>query len=116
MAKKELGVPTANLQVNEPDELILKEHPNGVYLVEFKFLNGKKYLGVCCIGTNPHYENLKYKRLIEVYIYHQFEEDFYDAEVSMKLLALLRFEGKFETFDSFLNAMHNDIEMGKKIA
>jgi len=34
----------------------------------------------------------------------------------MKLLLLIRFEGKFETFDCFLNAMHNDIEMGKKIA
>ncbi len=34
----------------------------------------------------------------------------------MKLLSLLRFEGRFETFDCFLNAMHNDIEMGKKIA
>jgi hypothetical protein len=34
----------------------------------------------------------------------------------MKLLVLMRFEGKFENFDCFLNAMHNDIEMGKKIA
>jgi hypothetical protein len=28
----------------------------------------------------------------------------------------MRFEGKFETFDCFLNAMHNDIETGKAIA
>jgi len=34
----------------------------------------------------------------------------------MKLLVLMRFEGKFATFDSFLNAMHNDIYMGKQMA
>jgi hypothetical protein len=28
----------------------------------------------------------------------------------------MRFEGKFETFDCFLNAMHNDIETGKALA
>lgn len=78
-------------------------------------MNTKKYKAVTSIGTNPHYENLKESRVIESYVLHNFgDETFYEVEVSLKLLRIIRLEGKFPTFDSFLNAMHNDIYVGLK--
>ena len=40
---------------------------------------------------------------------------FYGAEITLTILVLTRFEGKFSSFDEFLNAMHNDIETGRII-
>lgn len=69
------------------------------------------------MGTNPHYENATNQRFVEVFVYHDFGEQlFYGERVSLSLLVLIRFEGKFENFDCFLNAMHNDIETGKLLA
>jgi len=47
---------------------------------------------------------------MEVYVLHDFGDDvFYGSKVCVTLRNLIRFEGKFHTFDAFLHAMHNDI-------
>lgn len=74
---------------------MIRAQPNAIYLVEIELAGLGKYLGTCSLGTNPHYEDSKFTRLIEVYIYHSFEKTFYGTEASLKLLALTRFEGKF---------------------
>ena len=38
IAKSTLGFPTANLKTNEEAVQSLKNHPNGIYLVNFSFL------------------------------------------------------------------------------
>ena len=53
-------------------------------------LKGVGYFGIASIGGNPHYEN-SLKKLVEVYIYHEFEEEFYGCEIGLKVLALVRF-------------------------
>ena len=66
------------------------------------------------MGTNPHYENFQERRRVEVYVIHDFgKEMFYGAKVKVTLKRLIRFEGKFNDFDSFLNAMHNDIHIAR---
>lgn len=52
-------MPTANLELTLEQEYKLDNYPNGVYLVDFDFLNGQKYHGAGCLGTNPHYENFQ---------------------------------------------------------
>ncbi len=45
-----------------------------------------------------------------MYVLHDFgEELFYGSKVIVTLRRLIRFEGKFHSFDAFLQAMHNDI-------
>ena len=55
IARISLGFPTANLEVTHQIEQRLNSYPNGVYLVQFTFLKGESYYGICSIGTNPHY-------------------------------------------------------------
>lgn len=51
---------------------------------------------------------------MEVYVLHDFGDDvFYGSKVVVTLQRLIRFEGKFHTFDAFLNAMHNDIHIAR---
>jgi hypothetical protein len=33
------------------------------------------------LGINPHYENSIFSRKLEVYVFNEFEKDFYDVEV-----------------------------------
>lgn len=95
----------------------MDNYPNGVYLVDFCFLDGQKYHGAGCLGTNPHYENFQERRRIEVYVLNDFgDELFYNSRVSVIFHRLLRFEGKFHTFDAFLQAMHNDIQIARDLS
>lgn len=57
--RKNLGMPTANLDMSAELDKKLCDYPNGVYLVDFNFINGKSFKGAGCLGTNPHYENFQ---------------------------------------------------------
>lgn len=48
-------MPTANIELDINLQKKLDSYPNGVYLVDFDFLNGQSYRGAACLGTNPHY-------------------------------------------------------------
>lgn len=48
-------MPTANIELDINLQKKLDNYPNGVYLVDFDFLNGQSYRGAACLGTNPHY-------------------------------------------------------------
>lgn len=103
-------MPTANIELCPELQKKLYDYPNGVYLVDFNFVNGQNFHGAGCLGTNPHYENFQESRRIEVYVLHDFgDELFYGSKVKVSLRRLIRFEGKFHSFDAFLQAMHNDI-------
>jgi hypothetical protein len=65
-------MPTANIEVTVELEKILLDYPNGVYLVDFFFVEGKGYRGAGCLGFNPHYQNVGEKRVLEVYVLHDF--------------------------------------------
>ena len=67
-------MPTANLNITEEMEKDLFEYPNGIYYLDFEFVNGSNYKGAGCLGTNPHYENFQDKRILEIYVLHDFGE------------------------------------------
>ncbi len=98
---KELGYPTANLQIEENYKLIPK---NGVYTVR-SVIDGKKYFGMMNIGTNPTVGGKE--QTIETYFF-DLEKDLYGRELQIELLVRIRDEKKFESVDQLKIAMKQD--------
>lgn len=84
---KELGFPTANLNISE-DDLCPKR---GVYVTQV-ICNGRIYGGVANIGYNPTFgEN---KLVAETHIF-DFDDNIYAQDIKINLLRYLRGEKKF---------------------
>lgn len=88
---KLLGIPTANIEMNETNTKIVTSHINGVYFgtITFKSNNKKNqniqnkncYKGVLSIGYNPFFNNKL--KTIKVFLIDYEGEDFYEDEVSL---------------------------------
>ncbi|EGC32251.1 hypothetical protein DICPUDRAFT_92639 [Dictyostelium purpureum] len=111
---KQLGIPTANLPVEELEEE-LKDIPIGVYYgwanVE-GLENDNVYPMAMSIGWNPFYKNTK--KTIEIHLIHHFERDFYGAELRAIGLGFIRPMCDFKTLEELVKAINDDIEYGKK--
>jgi riboflavin kinase/FMN adenylyltransferase len=83
-----IGIPTANLQIEENDKLIPS---NGVYVVKSS-INKKTVFGMMNIGFNPTVSGNKLS--VEVH-YFDFDGDLYDQEIRVSILKYLRSEQKF---------------------
>jgi hypothetical protein len=119
---KMLGVPTANLEINDTNKAIVNEHYNGVYfgLLEFKskILNNHiktnhPYKSVLSIGYNPYFDNLV--KTIEVYLIDYNGDDFYGEEAELTITGYLRSESSFETFSELVTAIGYDITVSNNI-
>ena len=81
---KQLGVPTANIEMSEVNKKLTLNVVPGVYSAMGEFINPtndklsnpKLYQCALSIGWNPVYDNPE--KTIEVYLLHKFEDDFYD--------------------------------------
>lgn len=98
---KDLGYPTANLQIEEDYKLIPK---NGVYTVR-SLIDGKSHFGMMNIGTNPTVGGKE--KTIETYFF-DLDKDLYGKELQIELLVRIRDEKKFETVDQLKLAMKQD--------
>jgi riboflavin kinase/FMN adenylyltransferase len=85
-----IGIPTANLQIEQNDKLI---PANGVYVVK-SIIDGKTVFGMMNIGFNPTVAGNKLS--VEVH-YFNFEGDLYGQEIRVFVLNHLRSEQKFES-------------------
>lgn len=83
---RQLGCPTANIEMTELNKTLTKDLVPGVYSAIGKFVNPtfdfldstKKYMCALSIGWNPVYDNAE--KTIEVYLMHDFggpENEFY---------------------------------------
>ncbi len=97
-----LGIPTANLLVNERKLL----PGNGVYSCEVK-LRGKKYLGVLNIGNRPTFDNGA--KSVEVHIL-DFADDIYDEILELNFKSFLRKEKKFSDIEQLKKQILSDID------
>ena len=87
---KELGIPTANLSMDQLGEL--GENLNtGIYF-GWTHLKDSVYPSVTSVGWNPYYKNIK--KTIEVHILQPLD-DFYDETISTVLCGYLRNETNF---------------------
>ncbi len=98
---KDLGFPTANLQVEEEYKLIPK---NGVYVVRCK-IDGETVFGMMNIGTNPTVGGKS--KTIESYFF-DLDKDLYDKHLQIELLVRIRDEKKFDSVRDLKIAMKQD--------
>jgi riboflavin kinase/FMN adenylyltransferase len=105
---RNIGFPTANIQIEEASKLIPK---NGVYAVIIEF-DKKHYKGMLNIGIRPTF-NFK-MRTIEVNIF-DFEDDIYNKKIKIYFKERIRDEMKFLTIDALREQINSDKTKCKNI-
>ncbi|XP_048581109.1 riboflavin kinase isoform X2 [Nematostella vectensis] len=108
---EQLGIHTANY----PEELVDQFGSSlgtGIYCGWASVDNGPVYKMVMSVGWNPYYKNEK--KSMETHIIHDFDQDFYGAELSVIVLNYLRPEKSYPSLESLIEAIHQDIENAKK--
>lgn len=88
----DLGFPTANLRLDDPDKLVPM---NGAYGVEVCIGTGRVVQGMLNIGTRPTLDNGT-DRSIEVHLF-DFHEDIYEQHMEIQFIRFIRNEKKFDT-------------------
>lgn len=98
---KNMGYPTANMDIKESYKLIPKE---GVYVVA-SVINGDKHFGMMNIGTNPTVGGQD--RSIETFFF-DLDKYLYGQHLHIQLLKRIRSEVKFDGLDALVEAMRAD--------
>lgn len=106
---KELGFPTANLEIPETKKLIPAD---GIYAVRI-LLKGFDYSGMLYIGTRPTLEQFTY-RTIEVHIF-DFDENIYNTEITVRFVEKIREDRRFDTLEALTRQLQKDRESALKI-
>lgn len=99
---KELGFPTANIEIKEKSKLI---PPDGVYAVYVTYA-GKRFDGMLYIGTRPTLGG-KQERRIEVNIF-DFNEIIYGEFLVLELVMFIRDDMRFENLQKLKTQLHDD--------
>lgn len=101
---KELGIPTANLDMN-----VLGDAGSyletGIYFGWAK-LKGKHFECVVSVGWNPFYKNEK--KTIEAHLLEKMD-DFYGEQLDVLLCGYLRQECNFNGLEELISCINNDI-------
>jgi len=100
---KQLGFPTANIDIKEDYKLIPKQ---GSYVVS-TLIKNKVVYGMMNIGINPTVSGDK--ESIEVYFF-DFDKDIYNKKIQVNMLHRLRDEVKFESIDALKQQLLKDKE------
>lgn len=98
---KEIGFPTANININNKWKLL---PPYGVYSVEVD-INEKTHFGMMNIGINPTFDDADLK--IEVHIF-DFDQNIYGQEIQIFIISRVRDERKFKSLDELKNQLSLD--------
>ena len=106
---KELGVPTANLSMDELGEKG-NQLKTGIYF-GYSLLHSNIYSTVVSVGWNPYYKNEK--KTVEAHLISQLD-DFYDETLTVLLCGYLRDEANFQSLDDLILAINTDITKAKQ--
>lgn len=104
---KEVGYPTANLQVHEEDLVPRK----GVYATQV-ICEGKGYGGVLNIGYNPTFE--EGQLVAETHIF-DFDKDIYGKHIRLDLLEFIRDERKFSGVGELAEQIGRDVIEARRV-
>ncbi len=105
---RQLGFPTANLELGESYKLIPK---NGAYVVKSN-LGGSPIYGMMNIGFNPTVAGTE--RSIEIHFF-EFDQDLYDTHIQIDILERLRDEHKFGSVEALKSQLLKDKATSLKI-
>jgi riboflavin kinase / FMN adenylyltransferase len=103
-----IGFPTANIALGRH-----LEPARGVYAVTVRLPNGQWHPGVANIGRRPTVNEGPESRL-EVNVF-QFDDDIYDAELSVALHAYIREERRFSGLDALKTQIAADAEKARRL-
>ncbi|KAK1248712.1 hypothetical protein MKX08_006932 [Trichoderma sp. CBMAI-0020] len=121
---KELGIPTANLPVDDALTPWIANIPSGVYFGYASLALPSSHPDkraesaftvfpmVMSIGYNPFYKNTV--RSAEVHILHKFSHDFYDAHMRLLILGFIREEKDYKSLEALIEDINFDCEVAKK--
>lgn len=105
---RQLGFPTANLQLEDPLQLVPAD---GIYAVYVEF-EKNIYQGMLSIGIRPTIGDSE--RTIEVNIF-DFDEQIYEQELKLYFIKKYRDEKKFANLEELKNQLQKDWEQAKHI-
>lgn len=103
---REIGFPTANIEVFDPYKLIPAD---GVYAVTCK-IGVDKFKAAMNIGWNPTIAGKGHT--IEAHLF-DFSGDLYDIAIPFELIARIRDEEKFQNVDELKQRIGQDVEQAK---
>ena len=103
---RELGFPTANLDVN-PEMII----PNDGIYATWAVLEGERYLSATSIGIRPTF-GLR-ERVIEVHLM-DFNQDIYGAELGVEFVEKLRDQETFDNLDALVEQIGQDVAAARR--
>ncbi|HKK88150.1 MAG TPA: bifunctional riboflavin kinase/FAD synthetase [Saprospiraceae bacterium] len=106
---RDIGYPTANIQVEDPYKLI---PPEGVYAVRGE-LRERKWEGMMYIGRRPTL-NDNQERSIEVNIF-DFDEDIYYEFLKIYLIDYVRSDKRFDSLDELKAQLSSDKQKSLEI-
>ena len=107
---KKIGFPTANLKIINKNICI---PALGVYAISIK-IDGKRYEGMCNIGHRPTIDESNMP-IIEVNIFHIFEDDFYKKTITVEFIKYIRKEKKFNSINELVHQLKLDKKESVKI-
>jgi hypothetical protein len=99
---KQLGVPTANVEMTDENKALCEGLIPGVYSAT-AFLHSKPYKCAMSIGWNPVYENTE--KTIEAYLIDDSLGEFYGEWLELTVTGFIRAEALFGDFDSLIQAI-----------
>jgi len=105
---KQIGFPTANIEIKEDYKLIPK---TGSYVVK-SYIEDNLVYGMMNIGTNPTVDGTK--QSIEIHFFN-FNQDLYNKRIKIELLDRLRDERKFESLEHLQSQLKMDKENALKL-
>lgn len=100
---RELGFPTANIQLTDPDKIHLG---HGVYAVKVK-VNGLEKKGMMSIGNRPTLKNSDER--VEVNLF-DFDEEIYGSQLTVEVHHFLRAQEKYDSLEAMVKQLHLDKE------
>lgn len=107
---RQLGFPTANLELSDPRKLIPVE---GIYAIRVYFEKEATPLqGVMSIGTRPTFNGTDLR--VEAHIF-DFSQEIYDKVLKVEMISYIRANRKFENIDALVAQMHKDSQEARDV-
>ena len=104
-----INIPTAN--IDYPKQKVIPA--NGIYVC-WATIGAEKFMAATNIGFNPTFTPEKKIPSLESYLL-DFDRDIYGAEVKLEFVARLRDELKFNSVESLLEQIHDDINKTREM-
>ena len=106
---KQLGVPTANLQV-WPERLL---PANGIYATWVN-RGGQHLASVTNVGIRPTFDNFAALPRVEAYIL-DFNQDIYREKIEVEFVEFFRPEIRYTSINDLLEQIHKDINQAREV-